>query len=154
MSSREYYKQYYQKNKEARKEQSRQCRTANIAKYRERDSKYHKEHPEVSKKAGLKYRQNNPDKERERHKRYRQAHTDEIRAYTFSKRGKGYLPINSHKRGYSAHHLFLESNNAFCVYIPEFVHSFYHHNSKTGEGMGTINAVALSVFIDGDDQFL
>ncbi len=130
---------HYRAHKEKCKEASKQYRNAHIEQCRERESNYLKEHPEINRKNALKYYY---------------AHPEKVREYTFSKRGKGYLPINSHKRGYSAHHLFLGSNSAFCVYIPDFIHSFYKHNSKTGEGMDTINAVALSIFVDGDEQFL
>lgn len=142
-AARTYYKQRYLKNKEAALAYQKQRYLKN---------------KETAKQQAKEYYQKNKDKIATQKKKYYQANKDSLlggrRAYYSSLNGKGFLPINAYKRGYSAHHLFLESNNAFCVYIPDFIHSFYKHNSKTWEGMDTINAVALSIFIDGDKQFL
>lgn len=138
-----YQKSYRQKNKE---------------KISSRGKQYYKENKETANQRDRKYYQQNKDKIATQKKEYRQENKDSIsqrqRARHSSHDGKGFLPITSYKKGYSAHHLFLESNSAFCIYIPDFIHSFYKHNSKTGKGMDTINAVALSIFIDGDEQFL
>jgi len=69
------------------------------------------------------------------------------------KRRNKYKPLNSHIKGYSAHHLYIESDSHFCVYVPEFLHRFYYHNSKNGYGMDTMNAIALSFFINESQLF-
>jgi len=82
----------------------------------------------------------------------RQARINKEKLY--SKRGLGYAPINTHYPGASLHHLCVENNLSFCIFLPDFLHMFYTHNHNTGRGMDTINAIALSVLIEGDDQFL
>lgn len=167
--AKEHSKQYYQTNREKIIEQSKEYQQAHPEKRSEYYKRYSQAHPEKARERNKRYRQTHLEKEQERYKQYYQTHLekerersnqyntkhpDKVRERIYTKRGKRFSPINIFKPGYSAHHLYLESNNAFCVYIPEFVHSFYPHNSKTWEGMDTINAVALSIFIDGDEQFL
>lgn len=75
----------------------------------------------------------------------------EIRLYdrirSALKRGYGYFPLNIPFRGSCIHHLHEEHNNFFCVHIPLFLHELIPHTSKTGTGMQSINAVALSYWL-------
>jgi hypothetical protein len=64
-----------------------------------------------------------------------------------SKRMLGFSPLNSPFIGSHIHHLHEEYNLSFCVYIPSFLHAMVPHCSKTGAGMQTINAVALSYWL-------
>lgn len=76
------------------------------------------------------------------------------RICSYKKRGLGYQPLNYYFRGSALHHLFLEGNKDFCVFVPDFLHSMFKHNPWTGAGMDQINAIAVSALIHGNEQFL
>ena len=78
------------------------------------------------------------------HKIQRKIKDARINSY---KRGLGYSPLNSSFLGSHIHHLHEESNTSFCVYVPSFLHELIPHVSKTGTGMQSINAVALSYWL-------
>lgn len=89
----------------------------------------------------------------QQYKKFYRSHPDKARTLKYKKRGLGYKPLNPFFPGSSVHHLFLENNKDFCIYIPLYLHEI-KHNPKTGEGMDTVNAIALSVFVNGLNQFL
>ena len=110
--------------------------------------------------------QANKEVEKAKQKIYRETHKEELKIYYSNydsshkihriirnarihsyKRGLGYSPLNSAFLGSHTHHLHEESNTSFCVYIPSFLHELIPHVSKTGTGMQSINAVALSYWL-------
>jgi len=63
------------------------------------------------------------------------------------KRGYSFKPINEPFKGAALHHIHLKESPAFCIYLPSWLHSFFRHNSKTGNGLITVNAIAFSYWI-------
>jgi protein-arginine kinase activator protein McsA len=72
------------------------------------------------------------------------------RASEYRRKGYGYSPINEPETGAHFHHLHLEDNHEFGIYIPEFIHTLIQHNSVTGMGMDTMNAMAWQYLLDED----
>jgi hypothetical protein len=62
----------------------------------------------------------------------------------------GYAPINEPFTGAHFHHLHLEDDHSFGVYVPDFLHAHTYHNSCTGQGMDEMNAVALQYWLDDE----
>lgn len=172
-SRKEYYKAYRETHKEeikaykeTHKEESKAYAKRYKETHKERCKAYSKKYRETHKEE-LKIKQKIYDDSRKESrkaygKRYRETHKEELKAYNSShkldrkikdaslrsyERGLGYSPLNSAFLGSHIHHLHEESNTSFCVYIPSFLHELIHHVSKTGTGMQSINAVALSYWL-------
>ena len=138
---------YYQSHKERCKAYSKKYRETHKEELKIKQKMYDDSRKESRKTYGKRYRETH----KEELKAYREEHKDElkikdarIKSY---KRGLGYSPLNSAFLGSHIHHLHEESNTSFCVYIPCFLHDGIYHNSYTGEGMQSINAVALSYWL-------
>jgi hypothetical protein len=71
-----------------------------------------------------------------------------LRAERLKRAEFGYAPLNESDIGYHLHHLHLEGNHDFGIFIPEFIHRFGYHNSFTGYGMDTINAMAIQFWLN------
>ena len=138
---------YHQSRKDYLKAYGKRYREEHKDYFKAYAKRYREEHKEELKA----YREAYKETHKEELKAYREEHKDElkikdarIKSY---KRGLGYSPLNSAFLGSHIHHLHEESNTSFCVYIPCFLHDGIYHNSYTGEGMQSINAVALSYWL-------
>lgn len=67
------------------------------------------------------------------------------------KRGYGFKPLNTPFKGSAAHHLHLEGNKDFVIFLPSWLHSLNHHNSKTGLNMFSVAAIALDYWLSDYD---
>lgn len=145
-----------------RKEYSRHYYEIHKEKILSQKKQYHEMHKEKILSQKKQYYEMHKEKISEYQKQYHDTHRGEIALqlkehrtrcpnyYSKSvayKRGFGFTPLNAAFWGSHAHHLLLENNNSFCVYVPCFLHEGIKHNSKTGEGMQTVNAVALSYWL-------
>jgi hypothetical protein len=139
-SRKEYFKAKrrarYQANKEVEKAKQKIYRETHKEELKIKQKIYRETHKEE-----LKIYYSNYDSSHKIHRIIRNAR---IHSY---KRGLGYSPLNSAFLGSHTHHLHEESNTSFCVYIPSFLHELIPHVSKTGTGMQSINAVALSYWL-------
>lgn len=91
--------------------------------------------------------------ESERVKHWRAQHPNANKKQYSHKRGLGHTPLNLYFNGAHVHHLHLENNDSFCIFIPDWLHYLYPHNVKSGKGMQTINAVSLDFWISDYDFF-
>jgi len=67
------------------------------------------------------------------------------------RRGFGFEPLAPQKFGNEEyHHLHLENNHNYGVFIPDFLHEFIRHNSFSGKGMTRINAIAIQCWLDDE----
>jgi len=82
-----------------------------------------------------------------------QSHINHRKSKPALKRGLGFNPINDFFPGSSAHHLHLEGNKNFIIYIPSWAHHFYSHNTKSWAGMDSINSFALSFWLIDSELF-
>ena len=87
-------------------------------------------------------------KARYKRKMLRESHPEELIRPKSKSRGLGFNPLNSYFKGATHHHLHLEGNNEFVIFIPTWLHRMYNHNVSTWNGMDTINAIALDYFIN------
>ena len=62
----------------------------------------------------------------------------------------GFKPLNNRFECSHGHHLYLEDNLDFVIYLPDWLHRLHCHNRKTWEGMDTMNAIALDYLINED----
>jgi hypothetical protein len=62
----------------------------------------------------------------------------------------GFNPINKSSIQFEGHHLWLENNSDFVIYLPIFLHKPYRHNHNKPETMDTLNAIALDFWINED----
>jgi len=95
----------------------------------------------------------NKQSEALRLRKWRVDHPNASKRTISHSRGLGFIPLNSCFYGAHTHHLHIENNASFCVYIPDWLHKFYRHNAKNGRGMDTINAVALDFWLSEYDFF-
>lgn len=58
--------------------------------------------------------------------------------------------LNQKINRFHKHHLHLDQSRSFVIYIPSWLHSIYHHNPHTWDGMDSINAIALDYWINED----
>ncbi|MFA7030583.1 MAG: hypothetical protein WC179_09930 [Candidatus Cloacimonadaceae bacterium] len=79
---------------------------------------------------------------------WRQSRPDLVQANRHRRRGYGFNPINDRKDNHHAHHLHLENNSSFVLYIPEFIHTLHNHNSEIENSMISVNALALDYWIN------
>lgn len=63
------------------------------------------------------------------------------------KRGLGFNPLNDYFMGSHAHHLHLENNKDFVIYLPSWLHSLNRHSSKTGKNMFSVASIALDYWL-------
>lgn len=117
-----------------------------------------KKHPRKMKETYKKYAASEKGKKRgekfnEKHPTYRQEYWRtpngrEAINRSFSKwRGLGFIPLNEPFENCEGHHL----NKGVGIYIPKQLHRSVHHNLWTGEGMETINKLALD-YLYGENE--
>jgi len=67
------------------------------------------------------------------------------------RRGRyGYAPLNESQTGYHFHHLHLENDHSFGIFVPYFLHDNVFHDSSTWQGMDSMNAIAWQYFLDDE----
>ncbi len=81
-------------------------------------------------------------------RKYRKEHPETRRKELAARRGIGFNQVNNLFNGSTAHHLYLEGNNSFVIYLPSWEHELYKHNPKKPESMTTINSIALDFWIN------
>jgi hypothetical protein len=90
--------------------------------------------------------------EAEQYARY--CKTEKGKAYMRAKKYRhnqyGYEPLNEDVTGFHFHHLHLEDNHAFGIFVPDFIHNDLYHNSFTWENMDTVNARAIQYWLDSE----
>lgn len=68
-----------------------------------------------------------------------------IRGEAKRNRNLGFIALNSYFKNCEAHHV----TSNFVIYIPKGLHKSVWHNLNTGQGMESINALALDFLING-----
>ncbi len=58
------------------------------------------------------------------------------------------IKINSNRIRSHKHHLHIENNHNFVIYIPDWLHMLYKHDPNSWKNMDTINAIALDYWIN------
>jgi len=109
---REYYKTYYEENKEKVNERHKKYNQENKEKVKGRQKKYREENNEKVKEQNKKYREGNKEKEHERHKKYREENKEKL-----NEQSKKYREENKEKINKRQKELYEEKkdcNNFLC----------------------------------------
>lgn len=111
---------YLVNHKEEHRENNRRHYLANKERYKELSKQWLLDHPE--KAAEIRKRSNS------------------------NRRSLGMNPLNRSFDNSHYHHLHLHGDISIGIYIPSELHKSIYHSSKTGQGMSTINKLAMQWF--------
>lgn len=148
LCQKEYLRLYYIKNKEKLNEYCKNYLNTHREENKINCKKYYNSHKYEHSVYSKNYYMENKDKILAYSKEWRKQNIDKCRIIDVNKRKLGYNPINTKFNWFDAHHLHLECNINFVIFLPRWLHLFIHHRPKTWVGMDTINAIALDYWIN------
>jgi len=145
---KEYLQLYHLQHKEKHNVNSRKYLMKHKEENKIKCKAYYTSHKDELSIYSKLYYERNKDKILTYSKEWRKQNIDKCRMIDVKKRKLGYNPINTKFNWFDAHHLHLESNNDFVIFLPRWLHLFTHHRPKTWVGMDTINSIALDYWIN------
>lgn len=110
--------------------------------------KYNKENRIAVNRNKRKYHENNKEKIAVWHKNYKKRTPEKQKKYKYKRRGYGFKALNKALKATHGHHLHLEGNHDFVIFVPNFIHTMFGHRSDYAEAMISINSIALDLWIN------
>lgn len=111
---------------------------------------WQKENPEKYIANVRRSQKKNPEKYEAYNRSWRNANKEIALKRAAKRRNLGFQPLNDRFECSHGHHLYLEDNLEFVIFLPSWLHRLHDHTPKMWKNMDTINAIALDYWINGD----